>query len=273
MTNRLRLLCVAALCLHGLMVPGAAQDEQAQRENDVEIVPESAQEAEPTETSNHPEAAKLIVEHANQFRRQQDRQALAINKELTAAAKAFAHYMARHHRYGHTADGRTPAERAEAHGYDYCIVRENIAYQFSTRGFSAEKLAQRNSNGWEESPEHRENLLDPDVTEIGVGVAQSADTEYYFAVELLGRPKSAAIRFELVNQSDTAVEYAIDGKSYDLKPRQIRIHERCRPPKVVVDWPSELKRKPETLRPEPGERFVVNRDSTGVLRIVREESE
>lgn len=36
--------------------------------------------------------------------------------------------MAKTGKYGHAADGRKPAERAAAHGYEYCIVRENIAY-------------------------------------------------------------------------------------------------------------------------------------------------
>jgi uncharacterized protein YkwD len=245
----------------------------AEHAHEVEIVPESAKDAKPSETRDYADVARQIAEQANEFRRAQGRGKLATNKPLTAAAKEFATYMAREHRYGHTADDRTPAERAEAQDYDYCIVLENIAYQFSTRGFTPEVLSARNSKGWEESPEHRENLLDPDVTEIGVGVAQSVDTGYYFAVQLLGRPKSAAITFELANKSDTAIQYDLDGKTYDLTPRQIRTHQRCRPPKVVAEWPKELKREPETLQPTAGDRFILENRPDGQLRFGRETRE
>jgi uncharacterized protein YkwD len=244
-----------------------AQEEQAHDET--QIVPESAKDSGPTETRDKPDVARRIVEQASEFREEQNRGKLTVSKELTTAAESFAHYMARHHRYGHSADERTPAERAEAKGYEYCIVRENIAYQFSTRELTVDVLASRNSDGWEESPEHRENLLDPDVTEIGVGVAQSADTGYYFAVQLLGRPKSAAIKFEVANQSTTAIDYELDGKSYNLKPRQIRTHERCRPPEAVVQWPKSLGREPETLRPAAGDRFVVEGKTETEVRIRR----
>ena len=85
-------------------------------------------------------------------------------------AQAFADYMARTDRYGHTADGNQPSDRAKARGYDYCIVLENIAYAFNSEGFTGEKLAGQFVTGWQNSPGHRRNMLDPDVTETGVAV-------------------------------------------------------------------------------------------------------
>jgi len=246
----------ASLLMASPQTPSVGADESEQHD-EVEIVPESAKDAKPTETRAAPRVAQLIVEQANQFREAENRSQLTVDQELAATAQKFAEYMARHHRYGHNADGQSPAERAVAQGYEYCIVRENIAYQFSSRELSATELAQRNSEGWEQSPEHRENLLDPDVLEIGVGVAQSADTGYFFAVQLLGRPKTEAIEFSLTNQSDTAIEYQVDGKQYDLKPRQIRTHTRCRPPKLVIQWPEESERESQTFRPTNGDQLAV----------------
>lgn len=269
-----RLLCLFAAILCALAWPVAiATEEPASVEvEEVEIVPASAKGAKPTETRDRPDVAQLIVDHANAFRGQQKRSKLAVSKQLTATAHDFAHYMGREHRYAHTADGRTAAERAKAHEYDYCIVLENIAYQFSTRGFTAEELARRNSQGWEESPEHRENLSDPDITEIGVGVAQSVDTGYYFAVQMLGRPKSAEISFKITNRSDSAVHYDLDGKRFDLAPRQIRTHHRCRPPKMVLHWEKPADRPPEVLAPGDNDEFAVIRTPEGALKLVQGDS-
>lgn len=246
-----------AIAIAAFYAPALTLGQEREPARDAEIVPASAKDAAPTEARPAPEAARRIVEQANQFREREKRSRLRTNDTLTATAQKFAQYMARHHRYGHSADGRTSVERAAAEGYEYCIVRENIAYQYSSRKLSVEELARRNSEGWEQSPEHRENLLDPDVTEIGVGVAQSADTGYYFAVQLVGRPKSEAIEFSLTNQSDTTIHYEVDGKPYDLQPRQIRTHTRCRPPKLMVPWPEGTEPTDQIVYPATGERLGV----------------
>src|SRR4051794_39345623 len=72
-------------------------------------------------------AAQLVVDATNTFRREQQRRPVGVEAMLTRAGQEFAAYMARTGRFGHTADGRDPAARAEAHGYAYCIVAENIA--------------------------------------------------------------------------------------------------------------------------------------------------
>ena len=86
--------------------------------------------------------------------------------------------------YGHEADGRQPWDRVRTQGYDYCEVAENIAYAWRTNGFSPEQLVNEFVQGWEHSPEHRKNMLNPDLTEIGVAVARSPDTGLYYAVQI-----------------------------------------------------------------------------------------
>jgi uncharacterized protein YkwD len=87
--------------------------------------------------------------------------------------------MARTGKYGHAADGRRPPQRAAAAGYDYCLVAENIAYQYRSSGY-----------------------------ESGAKLAAELVEGRYFAVQMLGRPKSAAIRFSVQNRSRESVHCA-----------------------------------------------------------------
>jgi uncharacterized protein YkwD len=119
--------------------------------------------------------------------------------ELNKAAEYFAQYMATHDKYGHTADDNRPADRAKKFGYRYCIVLENIAYQFSSIGYTTQELGEKFFAGWKTSPGHRKNMLDPAVAQTGVAVAQSQDSGYYYAVQMFGRPKSKSIEFSLFN--------------------------------------------------------------------------
>lgn len=164
--------------------------------------------------------------------------------------------MARTGKYGHTADGRTPARRAAAAGYDYCLVAENIAYEYRSTGFSsARALGNELVEGWKHSPEHRANMLKAAATEIGVGVAQGEQGRY-FAVQMFGRPKSAATRFSVENRSQQAVQYRAGGRSYTLQPRVTRTHTVCGRLELSINAPG--KQKPFTARPENGAHYSVS---------------
>lgn len=211
--------------------------------------------------------AKSIVARTNAFRKRQKREAVAVNETLTATARKFAEFMAKSDEYGHTADGSTPWARAKSQGYDYSVVLENIAYSFDTRGFGDAKLAGEFVTGWEKSPPHRKNMLDGDVTETGVGVARSEKTGHYYAVQVFGRPKSAAVEFRINNESGGDFDYKIGDKSYTLQPRYTRTHTLCRPAAVAFQFPGG---KTEAVKPAGGERYKVTRD--GATFAVTEES-
>src|SRR4051794_21765887 len=123
--------------------------------------------------------SRSIVRQTNQFRKQHDLQPVRTNDRLKRAAQYFADYLARHEQLDHEADGSTPAERAEKYGYEYCMVLENIADEFKSEGFETDQLAQSLVRGWQGSQHHRENMLDADVTETGVAVAQSEKSGRY----------------------------------------------------------------------------------------------
>jgi uncharacterized protein YkwD len=140
---------------------------------------------------------KSIIEQTNAFRESEKRPRVVENAKLMETARYFADYMARTDRYGHRADESDPGERATKHGYEYGLISENIAYAFGSDGFTTEAISKQLVEGWEKSPGHRKNMLDPDVTEIGVAIAQSEKTGYYYAVQMFGRPKADAVRFEI----------------------------------------------------------------------------
>ena len=136
------------------------------------------------------EVKKLIVEETNQLRREHGLPELKVNEDLSQSARYFAGFMARTDKYGHTADGKQPWDRTADHGYESCMVAEKIAWEYNPAGFATRDLAGALVRGWEHSPPHRKNMLDPDLEEIGVGVAHSKETGRYYAVQDFGRPRS-----------------------------------------------------------------------------------
>ena len=223
------------------------------------LVGASAQPA-ARKTPDLAEATRLVVERSNEFRRTEGAGVTRPDEQLSAAARSFASFMARTDRYGHEADGKPPVERAQQHGYRHCIVLENIASLYHSDGFGTQELAEQVLQGWKTSPGHRKNLLDREVTDIGVAIAQSSASGKYYAVQMFGRPHSKRIEFGLANESPATVSYELDGKSYSLPPGTTRTHERCRSARVTMHWPNG---QPATsFEPEHGARYEVERAGT-----------
>jgi uncharacterized protein YkwD len=88
------------------------------------------------------------------------------NAQLRAAAEAHARDMLDHNYFAHEGhDGSNPAQRVTAEGYAYRLVGENIAAGPTTAAQAVE--------GWLESPDHCENLMDARFTDSGVAFAAS----------------------------------------------------------------------------------------------------
>jgi len=206
------------------------------------------------------DVAARVLTLTNEFRSQEKRGKVVVNQRLAAAARDFAAYMASTGQFSHEAGGTTPVDRARRHGYDHCIVLENIAYRYSSAGFATRELAQGMVEGWEKSPGHRRNMLDADVTEIGIGIARGKPGHYY-AVQMFGRPASQAIRFEVINRANAPIRYGVGGKGFSLGPRQTRAHMQCRTEKLEFDWPGE--QRDAAVTPKNGDRFTVVRSGSG----------
>jgi hypothetical protein len=213
--------------------------------------------------------AGMLVEMTNRLRGEERLSQQTVNEKLQTTALDFAAYMAKHDKYGHEADGQKIADRIQTEGYEHCLVAENIAYQFSTRVLTTATLSERFFDGWINSMGHRANMLDPDMTETGVGLAQSKKTGRYYAVQLFGRPRSAGIEFDLVNGTPGEIEYDLDGGTFTLKPRFSRTHRQCRAGEVVIRTVGESKVNSIRLQPQAGERLKVVQQNAS-LKVERE---
>jgi uncharacterized protein YkwD len=202
------------------------------------------------------EAARRVIVATNEFRRQEKLLPTGPAPQLASAARYFADFMARTGKYGHSADGSEPTARAKRFGYAYCIVAENIASIFSSRATATEELADRLFKGWQNSPGHRENMLNPNVTETAVAVAHSANTDRYYAVQLFGRPISQSIEFKVANRTGVTVEYALDGQTFQLPPRATSTHQVCK--RGVLEF------RGKTLQPVSGQQLVIVNDQNGM---------
>ncbi len=87
-----------------------------------------------------------------------------VESRLMQAATAQARAMGERDRMGHRVAGPLP-RRVSAAGYDWGAATENLG-----AGYPSLETAMQ---GWRQSPEHRENLLNPDVTEIGVAAVRT----------------------------------------------------------------------------------------------------
>jgi uncharacterized protein YkwD len=265
LTRRLLLACTL---VGGLLFPAAASS-QTVEETAVDTARPPA--AKPRQDDKQPDLAAVaqgIMRRTNAFRQAEGRQPVTPHPQLMQTARDFARFMARTDRYGHTADGRRPAERARQHGYTYCIVSENIATSYSSTGSTTETLAERFTQGWQHSPGHRKNMLDPDVTETGVAVARSPQSGYYYAVQMFGRPRTQQLTFQIANRSNTSVEYTIGENTLPLPPRATRTHQRCRPAEVTLQWPDTQEQT--TVQPQDGSRYTIVQEDTGTFRLRRE---
>jgi uncharacterized protein YkwD len=241
------------LAIGWVLLPGAASAQAAETKTAGDKSP------------NLTDVVERLISRTHAFRQQEGRPPVAPNPQLTAAAQDFATFMARTGQFSHTADGQTPEVRAKTHGYDPCLIAENIAYQRHPGGFTAEALAQGFFEGWQHSPDHRKNMLDPAVTETGVGVAQREQTSDYYAVQLFGRPTSQQIEFQLTNHTDATITYTIESHTFPLPPRTTRTHQQCRPPEVTFQWPGT--QEPTTIHPNQGDRYTIVRGDAGAFRV------
>jgi uncharacterized protein YkwD len=204
-----------------------------------------------------------LVGAANAFRAENGLPRLTREDRLSDEARGFAQYLARTNTFSHTADGREPQERAEAAGYSYCDLAENIAYEVDSSGVTLDRLVQRLMSGWEASPGHRRNLLNRRVTETGVGVALAPrGDQKYVAVQVFGRPISARYSFRIENRSDGPVGYDFDGEHTRLGPHAIMVHTTCTQGDLDFDRP--LASGQRRFAVAPGATYVLSSTLKGV---------
>lgn len=123
----------------------------------------SKQPSAPTAAPSGPTAE--VVALVNKERAKAGCSALTVNAKLTTAALNHSKDMAAHSTMSHTgSDGSDPGERITRAGYAWMTYGENVAYGYST--------PEQVMTGWMNSPGHRQNILNCEFKEIGVGLAQ-----------------------------------------------------------------------------------------------------
>lgn len=70
-------------------------------------------------------------------------------------------------------------DRAEAFGYDYYVIGENLA--------AGQRTPRQAFDDWMASPGHRANIMDPRFEEIGIGIRTGGDYGLYWVQEF-GKP-------------------------------------------------------------------------------------
>lgn len=219
-------------------------------------------------TPDLPQVEVAIIEMTNAFRRENRLGALKRNPTLDEAARSFAAYLARTGKFSHTADGRRPADRTQRVGYKHCRISENLALNVDSRGFRTRQLAHGAIKGWKNSPPHRKAMVDPYVTEIGVGVTKAVGEHRYLSVQLFGRPRALQYQFTIRNTATQTVRYAYTGRDQRLPPRTEVQHTECNPAKVTFDKIPEANRRRNAgaaFETRNGDLFVVKTNRNGRL--------
>ena len=119
------------------------------------------------------EEEQKLLDLTNAERKKKDLPPLKANPTLTKVARAHAANMAKQGKMEHILDGKNPYERIKEAGYKFRVAAENIA---RSQGDLDDVM-----KGWMNSKAHRENILAPEFTEIGLGLAKGDNDTVYFA--------------------------------------------------------------------------------------------
>lgn len=128
----------------------------------------------------------VVIDLTNEERASFDEASLKRNATLDEAARLKAEHMAKNEYFAHYApDGTSPWHWFDEAGYVYAHAGENLAIHFTD---SAEVV-----EAWMKSPKHKENIVNSDFTEIGVGTAKGEFEGYetVYVVQLFGTPAVA----------------------------------------------------------------------------------
>jgi uncharacterized protein YkwD len=131
--------------------------------------------------------AGSVIEQINGLRVQRGLPPFRESAILDRAASGQSRDMATYNFFDHhnPLPGRAqPWDRAAAAGYPSRTIAENLFY---CQGTPDGEISGQCFQTWAESPGHRENMLDNSRSEIGVGVASSAQGETYITA-VFGQP-------------------------------------------------------------------------------------
>ncbi|MDQ3799772.1 MAG: CAP domain-containing protein [Acidobacteriota bacterium] len=125
-----------------------------------------------------------VFDLVNQERSKKGLGELNWDANLSRLARAYSQKMARENFFSHyDKDGGSVDTRArDMRIKNWSKIGENLFY---CEGYDSPNLLA--VRGWMKSPSHRENILDPEYTDSGIGIAQSADGRIYITQVFIER--------------------------------------------------------------------------------------
>ncbi|MGM0867670.1 MAG: CAP domain-containing protein [Bacillota bacterium] len=159
----------------------APGNEEARQPNQPAQEPNTAQpeppaEGQPKQDAQASDASgfmKQVVDLTNQERKKNGLGALKMDGELANVAEMKSEDMKENDYFSHTSPTYgSPFEMMENFGVDYSTAAENIAV--------GQKTPESVVNAWMNSPGHRKNILNKQVTHIGVGTAKDPSQGIYW---------------------------------------------------------------------------------------------
>ena len=140
---------------------------------------------------------------------------LSLSEELSAAALGHAETMARTGEFDHVdEDGQSPADRVRATHYRARLVGENIAAGMTN---AAEAV-----QGWLDSPDHCENVMDARFTHLGAAFATNLtrDPAVYWTKDLAAAREPARPLHLALNATSTRRPAAFAATGITLAARR-----------------------------------------------------
>ncbi len=148
------------------VIDGASATAPAERGERISLAPSTPAPTTPGSVTGDP-LLDRVLELTNAERARAGLPALRWNAQLTQAAQAHSEDQARRNTLTHYGpNGESPGDRIDLTGYQWRSWAENAAMGYR----SAESVMA----GWMNSPGHRANILRANVTEIGLGLAESS---------------------------------------------------------------------------------------------------
>ena len=143
----------------GTMLPAAVHAEESFAPQEATLVQES-----------------ILIDLVNADRAAHGLAPLEFDPGLATVARWRSQDMATRQYFSHDIGGYQVFDVMRDQGVTYRVAGENLAYNY----YSPEETAARAERALMESPSHRANILRPDYTHVGVGVAIAPDGRYLF---------------------------------------------------------------------------------------------
>jgi hypothetical protein len=160
-------------------------------------------------------SVEKMVGLVNESRQEAGLLPLVVSEKLTAAAEAKADDMFRFQYFDHNSPtGVTPWDWIKLANYDYAYAGENLAVGFITARGAHQALM--------ESSSHRDNVLSPNYTEIGLAVKEGIfkGEKNILIVEEFGSPFKAPVKSSSVQDEKEKVAVA-QASSFNLERRDL----------------------------------------------------